>query len=325
MYEFSIIWQLSLEGTFVLFSIRRQKTNSFFLFPLRPASTFLSTSSSPVGSFRSLQEARMRKSSESAFTSCSCPSASSSRRRTKAPRPSHRHRCVWACVKNQWQAWAYLKIFAALSYMRLIVWIWMWKCAPLDVFFLRGSCWCSCERWEIGCNWISCCQRVWRQNRDFCGRFSLISGRSAQQGSCLHWFQRRPKQNKLKTPKIILITHQKQMLVQWCICALFCFLLFCGEKNCFFFPVVHMLVLWCPSDLMSSLSGIIQLNFSYFPIFFSVHLTHTKSKHVFSFRSHNELHIFAKTSLLIFKNQIAVATWTIPAALCPCSVWKPLF
>lgn len=260
MYEFSIIWQLSLEGTFVLFSIRRQKTNSFFLFPLRPASTFLSTSSSPVGSFRSLQEARMRKSSESAFTSCSCPSASSSRRRTKAPRPSHRHRCVWACVKNQWQAWAYLKIFAALSYMRLIVWIWMWKCAPLDVFFLRGSCWCSCERWEIGCNWISCCQRVWRQNRDFCGRFSLISGRSAQQGSCLHWFQRRPKQNKLKTPKIILI-----------------------------------------------------------------HLTHTKSKHVFSFRSHNELHIFAKTSLLIFKNQIVVATWTIPAALCPCSVWKPLF
>lgn len=103
------------------------------------------------------------------------------------------------------------------------------------------------------------------------------------------------------------------------------FFVFLWGKKLFFFPVVHMLVLWCPSDLMSSLSGIIQLNFSYFPIFFSVHLTHTKSKHVFSFRSHNELHIFAKTSLLIFKNQIGVATWTIPAALCPCSVWKPLF
>lgn len=107
MYQFSIIWQLSLEGTFVLFFHQAAEDKfffPFFLFPLRPASTFLSTSSSPVGSFRSLQEARMRKSSESAFTSCSCPSASSSRRRTKAPRPSHRHRCVWACVKNQWQA-----------------------------------------------------------------------------------------------------------------------------------------------------------------------------------------------------------------------------
>lgn len=176
-----------------LFPIKESPANSkrFLFLSYRLASTSSSTLSSLAGSSHWPQAARTRRSSESASMSSSCPSASSSHRKTTARQLWPRHRCVCVCVS--------VPLYASLSASVCVVWKCV-SCCPLAHLrcvmfpFSRSPVIAVVIGAKLAVIEFCAARGAGVAKGISVAASPFSSGRSAQRGTCLHWFQTKPKQ-----------------------------------------------------------------------------------------------------------------------------------